>query len=516
MCCDPSKGYNTTAPLRMQSRSESGSTLDPIPSRAVMHLAAVYAVLPIIGSRAILVNRTIDDTYGDSVTGLGPSYSPPGSWALGPECVGCAVHAAQSPSVVGRGAEVDLAHTFLGTWHDCTSTLDVEHNITITFVGQAVHVFNILGNVVADMDATTNLFFTLDNVVVANFSHVPDPDGPELLYNVSVFSMSDLSQAPHTLVISTYGTSLVLFDYVVYTVDEPDSNHDPYGISQTATPSSSTLGTPSTSTRRLPLRPLPSHTSTNGSSSPPIGTPSLSPLILHNVTMTPSTTESLSQTAVSSPSLSPSSSPTPPSRPSGLSQSSAIGIAAGATFFGVLVLLLVAVFAVRRHNRRPACMSSDSLDMGSELHDDSAVSSPSIASAAAPPQARSPSSAGLSIVATHADSRGGRPGIDHSTAASSTILTADEHAARVRLFDKITAATRPSAADTQTRTRAARARSLPQSHPSMSARGIRVELAGLRAELEWLRREEPALARGAGRAGPACEPGQQDATMHQA
>jgi hypothetical protein len=42
-------------------------------------------------SRAILTNRTIDDQYGDKLTGLLPQYSPSGVWNQGNGCVPCAI-----------------------------------------------------------------------------------------------------------------------------------------------------------------------------------------------------------------------------------------------------------------------------------------------------------------------------------------------------------------------------------------------------------------------------------------
>ena len=51
----------------------------------------LFAVLQFVN--ATQVNRTIDDTQGDSVTGAKPTYVPStgGVWA-GPDCSGCAIH----------------------------------------------------------------------------------------------------------------------------------------------------------------------------------------------------------------------------------------------------------------------------------------------------------------------------------------------------------------------------------------------------------------------------------------
>jgi hypothetical protein len=56
---------------------------------------------------ASLMNRTIDDQYGDSVTKLLPSYSPFAGWSQGANCSTC-------------GAQPNTGQAFSGTWHDST------------------------------------------------------------------------------------------------------------------------------------------------------------------------------------------------------------------------------------------------------------------------------------------------------------------------------------------------------------------------------------------------------------
>ena len=58
-------------------------------------------------TRALLVNRTIDDKFGDSVTGQVPQYIPDGVWDQGDECAGC-------------HAQPDRTQVHNGTWHDAT------------------------------------------------------------------------------------------------------------------------------------------------------------------------------------------------------------------------------------------------------------------------------------------------------------------------------------------------------------------------------------------------------------
>ena len=67
-------------------------------------------------------NRTIDDQWGDSVTGVLPAYST--NWNFGPDCNNCAV----APSV---------SKAFGGTWHDTTSSNPntTGHYVTLSFTG---------------------------------------------------------------------------------------------------------------------------------------------------------------------------------------------------------------------------------------------------------------------------------------------------------------------------------------------------------------------------------------------
>jgi hypothetical protein len=69
--------------------------------------------------RAALVNRTIDDTFGDSVTGQTPVYLPTTPWA-GPSCTTCAI-------VPNKSLAFD------GTWTAATYNPNLFNNMNITF-----------------------------------------------------------------------------------------------------------------------------------------------------------------------------------------------------------------------------------------------------------------------------------------------------------------------------------------------------------------------------------------------
>ncbi|TFK19158.1 hypothetical protein FA15DRAFT_222209 [Coprinopsis marcescibilis] len=80
----------------------------------LMNVAIVMGALQI---------RTIDDTYGDSVTGIRPVYTPDGGWA-DHDCSGCAF----KPSP---------AEVFNGTYHESTYRPQIGPlTIQITFKGE--------------------------------------------------------------------------------------------------------------------------------------------------------------------------------------------------------------------------------------------------------------------------------------------------------------------------------------------------------------------------------------------
>lgn len=70
-------------------------------------------------TRAALVNRTIDDTFGDSVTGQRPVYLPTSPWA-GSNCTTCAI-------------VPNKALAFDGTWTAATYNPNFFNNMNITF-----------------------------------------------------------------------------------------------------------------------------------------------------------------------------------------------------------------------------------------------------------------------------------------------------------------------------------------------------------------------------------------------
>lgn len=97
-----------------------------MPSLAAAAAALLLLLtLPSRHADAVLINRTIDDEYGDPITGIMPVYNPPDAWAQGAKCPGC-------------GAQPSPNLAFNGTWHDSTYFASVggpAHSIAISFNG---------------------------------------------------------------------------------------------------------------------------------------------------------------------------------------------------------------------------------------------------------------------------------------------------------------------------------------------------------------------------------------------
>ena len=184
-----------------------------------------------------LINRTIDDELGDSVTGAKPTYLPGGTWKQGTACSICHIS-----SVVN-----DLSQTFDRTWHDTTHIvgLDEGKSMQATFNGKAVYVFNLIANVVPFTLTVTHLNFYIDGEYVGQYVHAPDlrRGARQVLYRVPVYVNESLESSEHTILMRAEGleSSLVLFDYIVYTTDsDSDGESDPFS---TQDPGSTPSGT---------------------------------------------------------------------------------------------------------------------------------------------------------------------------------------------------------------------------------------------------------------------------------
>uniref|UniRef100_A0A8H7Y1U1 Uncharacterized protein n=1 Tax=Psilocybe cubensis TaxID=181762 RepID=A0A8H7Y1U1_PSICU len=160
------------------------------------------------------VNRTIDDTFGDSVTKQRVTYTPASGVWHDATCLtssGCAI--------VGDPTQCFSSTYTAATYRDPWS----ETSIAMQFNGTAIYVFFILANNMGTGIITQTVAnFTLDGGQPQLFTHQPDPNTKDLNYGQLVFSLTNLTNSEHTLVISAsevHINSYINFDYAVYTCE---------------------------------------------------------------------------------------------------------------------------------------------------------------------------------------------------------------------------------------------------------------------------------------------------------
>ncbi|EDR06466.1 uncharacterized protein LACBIDRAFT_294668 [Laccaria bicolor S238N-H82] len=210
---------------------------------------------------AVIVNATIDDQLGDSVTHRLVNYYPSQNAWNKQSCGACSILP-------------DTSQVFDGTYTAATYLVgDPTMEINMQFngryqslclfrypdrrsTGTAIYVFFILGHLNTSPVTLNSANFTLDSNQPVLF----ESNANYIQYDVLAFSQSNLSNTLHTLFISTsgpgtYGPIYVNFDYAIYTYDN--------GLS-TTTSSLSSLSTvttmsqaPSTTATGAPARRTP-------------------------------------------------------------------------------------------------------------------------------------------------------------------------------------------------------------------------------------------------------------------
>lgn len=177
----------------------------------------------------VLSNRTIDDQRGDIVTGLVPTYNTGNGtygtvnkWNIGQTCLTCTLHPG--------GGVLDPGQAYDGTWHDASrkpGPNDPDVSVRIDFTGTAIYMYNILVNSLGAVRYPTHLEFYIDGDSVGTFAHEPDGTAT-IIYNALVYKNTTLSNTQHSLLAVMAGSanssmSFFLFDYAIYTVEEPDA-----------------------------------------------------------------------------------------------------------------------------------------------------------------------------------------------------------------------------------------------------------------------------------------------------
>ncbi|KAJ6614177.1 hypothetical protein B0H10DRAFT_2046293 [Mycena sp. CBHHK59/15] len=284
-------------------------------------------------STATLWNRTIDDTQGDSVSGLLPAYDPLVQFY--PNESGCSF----------CGTHPDPAGAFGGTWHDGSQLPGTPSiSVTLSFNGTAIYVFCILANNLTNVMTNSYFTFTLDGVPQGNFIHNP-LSTPDYQYMVNVYRIDGLKQKSHVLVMATDNEStgsLILFDYAIYTFDDGLTSQIP-STSATATPVTETITLQSsTSSNTDPLQ---------SSSTLPLG-PSKSPSPPEISVSSYNPVNRTSSASFVSSSLGISASPTTARALSASKRSRFVGILGGALASAILVVLVIGTIIYRRWRAR--------------------------------------------------------------------------------------------------------------------------------------------------------------------
>jgi hypothetical protein len=207
-----------------------------LPLMKLAHLGAVgYTLIKVYWwppkVAAAIVNRTIDDQLGDSVTGLQPTYFPTNAWDK------------QNVTCNGTGCPIipDTIHVFHktyteGTYYPALGSIGItmqfngrHYNICSLYpdrrlTGTAIYVFFLLTDYQAREEGPVELSsanFTVDDKAPIPFTYKSGPSESASLfeYETLVFSNTNLPSTLHTLNITTTGSAsaYVLFDYAIYT-----------------------------------------------------------------------------------------------------------------------------------------------------------------------------------------------------------------------------------------------------------------------------------------------------------
>ncbi|KAH6912767.1 hypothetical protein BKA70DRAFT_1559236 [Coprinopsis sp. MPI-PUGE-AT-0042] len=169
---------------------------------------------------AMLVNATIDDTFGDTRSGAGINYSPPAAWRDG-----------RLPCPVCR-ARPTSSLLYNGTWHDSTfkrndpndALKNVPRVATARFNGTGIYVYCALARSDDPGFATrSDMTFYIDGQEMGTFRQGP-LRGDGFDYDALVYENTALAPRDHEFVLQNgrpdAQDSLVLLDRIVYTYDD--------------------------------------------------------------------------------------------------------------------------------------------------------------------------------------------------------------------------------------------------------------------------------------------------------
>ncbi|PFH51667.1 hypothetical protein AMATHDRAFT_2774 [Amanita thiersii Skay4041] len=186
-----------------------------------LQTCAILSLL-VLPTRSELVNRTIDDWFGDKITGFKPEFRPPSAW--------CYNNQLRTNCPLDELDKLDPNLVFSSTWTMYTSALlsPQDASITLSFKGVAIYVFFILTPALH-----TQCRFELDG------KPFPKPitsySSTKLEHRALVFAHAGLENMDHKLVIVPEGSSMIIFDYVMYTSSSQSHGHSEPTITSSRT-----------------------------------------------------------------------------------------------------------------------------------------------------------------------------------------------------------------------------------------------------------------------------------------
>ncbi|KAF8877499.1 hypothetical protein BD779DRAFT_1448491 [Infundibulicybe gibba] len=162
-------------------------------------------------SNAVLVNQTIDDGLGDSLTGSKVQYSPSVGrgcglvWKSQDTCGDCAI----TP---------DRTEARNNTWSSAIALSPDNVTATFPFQGTAIYIYFVIPNIPAStgIRSIVDCDFLVDGRIAGSYTHISDGSF-RFQYNTLVYANIGLSDSSHTLMIQAKNNSFMIFDYAQYT-----------------------------------------------------------------------------------------------------------------------------------------------------------------------------------------------------------------------------------------------------------------------------------------------------------
>ncbi|KAJ7151492.1 hypothetical protein C8R46DRAFT_1122167 [Mycena filopes] len=168
-------------------------------------------------TRASLLNVTIDDTTGDSLTGAHVTYTPADAWKIARNCPQCP----------------DVKDLFSGTAHTSTFSVDdpthpnVPLTASVSFNGSAIYVFCALSRSSTSPAGNSDMTFYMDGVEVGAFV-LPALGSAGFDYSVPVYVNSALPPGQHTFTLQNGhqdgASALAILDSIIYTREDSSAD----------------------------------------------------------------------------------------------------------------------------------------------------------------------------------------------------------------------------------------------------------------------------------------------------